>query len=324
MDHVCEFCNKSFATKRTLKNHIETAKYCAELRGCTLTEKFVCEFCGKPFTKKPHLIAHLKTCAEYKVHVVSEKERKKIELENGKYIKRLKLLRQELTNEKIKISDLEEEKTNQLAIIEKLQIENDEQAEKIVALEKMLEYGKGILDGYKVAKPPNVITNNNIINQKLAKLKVDNIRPLTRATILEDVPKYTYELFLKCESGLVEYMVNMTQLQLEDGTIEQNYACTDKSRNTFHRLMESKEWVQDGGARYINETMDSLANTAEAHYQTFFQKMRSNTDPTDDEYYRNKCEKLLRFRNSFLHPQSADREQSFKKIKIKMKYRASV
>jgi hypothetical protein len=291
-------------------------------RGEIITVKYDCEYCDKVFTQKSNLKTHLKSCVKYKKTTIVEKQSEIVRLneEIEKYIKRLKLMRSELSNFK----NLEEEKTNQLAIIEKLQIENDEQAEKIVALEKMLEYGKGILDGYKVAKPPNVITNNNIINQKLAKLKVDNIRPLTRATILEDVPKYTYELFLKCESGLVEYMVNMTQLQLEDGTIEQNYACTDKSRNTFHRLMESKEWVHDGGARYINETMDSLANTAEVHYQTFFQKMRSNTDPGDDDYYRNKCEKLLKFRNSFLHPQSADREQSFKKIKIKMKYRASV
>lgn len=340
MEHTCEYCGKSFSKKQNLKNHVETAKYCAKLRGDIPTKKYICKFCDKSFTQKGHMDAHLKGCSEYKVYTASEKEKKLKELEVGqlnneteKYAKRLKLVRLDLAKEKARVKLLVEAEIKRLAVQEKLQIEleqlqaeNEEQKEKIIALEKNLEYGKGILTGYEKVKPPNVITttNNTIVNQKLAALKVDNIKPLTQATIQEHTPNYTFELFLKGEAGIVEYITGMTQLQMEDGTIEQNYACTDKSRNTFHRLMESKVWTHDGGARYINQVIDSLAVIAEEHWQTLFHRMRTSTDPLDADYYQRKVSELMRFRCSFSDPHSTYREQSFKKIKAQMKNISSV
>ena len=331
MDYACEFCNKSFSTKYVLKKHVETAKYCAELRGDNPTKKYVCEFCGKPFTQKPHLKDHLKCCTEYKVYVASEKEKtqkeleiKQINTETEKYTKRIKLLRLDLAKEKIKIKNLSQNETKHLEIIERLQAENDEKDEKIIELEKTLERGRGILIGYEKVKPANVITNNTIVNQKLAALKVDNIKPLTLTTIQEHIPNYTFELFLKGEAGIVEYIVSMTQLQMEDGTIEQSYACTDKSRNTFHRLMESKEWTHDGGARYISKIINSLKDAAKEHWDTLFHKMSTSTDPVNKDYYQSKIQELHGFSCSFGNPNSSYREQTFKKIKAQMKNISSV
>lgn len=338
MEYICEYCDKSFSKKHNLKIHMETAKYCAKLRGDIATENYVCEFCNKSFTQKGNLTAHLKSCSKYKVRIASEKEKKSKETETEKYAKRLKLVRLDLAREKARVKLLVEAEIKHLAIqeklqleLEKLQAENDEQAEKIseqkekiIELEKTLEYGKGILTGYEKVKPANVITNNTIVNQKLSKLKVDNIKPLTLATIQEHIPNYTFELFLKGEAGIVEYIVGMTQLQMEDGTIEQSYACTDKSRNTFHRLMESKEWTHDGGARYISKIINSLKDVAEEHWQTLFHKMSASTDPVDRDYYQSKIQELHGFSCSFGNPNSTYREQTFKKIKAQMKNISSV
>lgn len=338
MEHTCEYCGKSFSKKQNLKNHVETAKYCAKLRGEIPPKNYICEFCCKSFTQKGHMDTHLKGCSEYKVYIASEKEKKSKVLEIGhlnteteKYTKRLKLLRLELTKEKTRVKLLVETEIKHLAAQEKLQIEleklqaeNEEKDEKIIELEKTLERGRGILIGYEKVKPANVTTNNTIVNQKLSKLKVDNIKPLTHATIQEHIPNYTFELFLKGEVGIVEYITGMTQLQMEDGTIEQNYACTDKSRNTFHRLMESKEWAHDGGARCITKVLNSLKDIVEEHWDNLVLKARTTTDPFDGDYYHNKLKELLGFRCSFANPNSSYREQSFKKIKAQMKHISSV
>ena len=321
MSEECEYCGKTFRSKQNLKKHIESAKFCLELRGEEVTTKYTCEYCGKFFTQNCNLKTHLKSCAEHKKRIYIDSE---IEQEMEKYLRRIKLLRTDLTKEKLKVKKLAETQTELLSTIEKLQNDNNEKDQKIIELEKKLELGKGILMGYEKVKPPNVTTNNTIINQKLANLKVDNIRPLTQATIEEDVPKYTYDLFLKGENGIVQYVTNMTQLKLTDGTIEQNYACTDKSRNTFHRLMESKEWTQDGGARFINEVMNSLADVAEKHWETLFDNMRTATEIFEIDYHQNKIKKLRSFSCSFSNPNGNDREQAFKKIKAKMKDISSV
>jgi len=335
----CEFCNKNFTTISVLKVHTETAKYCLKLRGEPSPTQYKCEYCDDSFTQKITLKKHANLCLEHKNFLIVEKEKENEVLKT--YVKSLKscndrkeklttLTETLLIEEKIKVKKLTDKRIFDLATIEKLQNEKielsnliHEKDQKIIGLEKKLELGKGILIGYEKVKPPNV-TNNTIINQKLANLKVDNIRPLTQATIQEDIPKYTYELFLKGENGIVHYVTNMTQIKMIDGTIEQNYACTDKSRNTFHRLMESKEWTQDGGARFINEVMNSLANVAENHWKTFCDKMRVATDIFDVDYYHNKTNKLRNFMCSFSNPDSNYREQSFKKIKAKMKDISSV
>jgi len=328
-DFKCKFCKKKFTSNAILKVHIKTAKYCLKLRGENSPTQYHCQYCDDFFTQNITLKKHLDLCLDHKNFLIEEKEKENVALRT--YVKSLK--KGIVRKEKLGTSLIEEKSKTEkyLSTIEKLQDEKvelsnllDEKDQKIIELEKKLELGKGILMGYEKVKPPNVTTNNTIINQKLANLKVDNIRPLTQATIEEDVPKYTYDLFLKGENGIVQYVTNMTQLKLTDGTIEQNYACTDKSRNTFHRLMESKEWTQDGGARFINEVMNSLADVAEKHWETLFDNMRTATEIFEIDYHQNKIKKLRSFSCSFSNPNGNDREQAFKKIKAKMKDISSV
>ncbi len=60
MSHKCEYCNRTFSGKYTLKSHQKTAKYCLKLRG--KESKFKCSDCEKIFTTKQNLSIHKKSC----------------------------------------------------------------------------------------------------------------------------------------------------------------------------------------------------------------------------------------------------------------------
>lgn len=217
--------------------------------------------------------------------------------------------------------EFEKLKSDHVLEVEKLKQEKDEKDKKIIELEKNIEYGKGVLIGYKQVKPPNVVTNNTIVNQKLASIKIDNIRPLTVATIIEDIPKYTFDMYMKAEDGIVEFMKGLTQLELEDGSIERNYACTDKSRNTFHKLIESREWTQDGGAQIINKVFDILSNKSEEHWSDLTE-LTKHHDQGERESYSRRRTILVPFHLSFTN--KGHREEYFNKVKNKLSYTSSV
>jgi len=200
-------------------------------------------------------------------------------------------------------------------IVEKLNQEINARDLKIIELEKSIEFGKGVLVGYEKVKPPTI--TNNIVNQKLSSIKIDKIRPATIHTITEDSSFYDFDMYMKKEDGIVQFLTNMTQLKLDDGTIEQNYACTDKSRSTFHRLLDSREWKLDGGSKLINEVFDILLPSADEHWKTLVSK--SNTrDIFDREYYANKMMEIQSFHRAFGR-QTKERKYSVNEIKGEIK-----
>jgi len=125
-------------------------------------------------------------------------------------------------------------------------------------------------------------------------------------------------MYLRREDGIVQFLTNMTQLKLEDGTVEQNYACTDKSRSTFHRLLDSREWTLDGGAKLINEVFDILLPASDQHWQTLIAKSRTR-DVSDREYYAKKIEDTTSFHHAFGR-HTKDRKNSVNKIKGEIKH----
>lgn len=326
--HTCEFCNKTFKTAIVLKNHKETTMRCLKLRGEIATKQYICEFCDKTFTQNSSLTTHTFICAEVKKLLALEKEKENSSLleklsekeeENIKLKKIVKSLR-------TKVSRHEQDLQQNQEIIEKLQQENAAKDKKIVELEKSIEFGKGILIGYEKAKPTTVITTNttsNTVKQRLASIKIDKIPPLTLDTIEGMVSMYTYEMYLQLEDGIVQFMKLLTQLEMEDGSIEQNYACTDKSRGTFHRLIESREWKIDGSAKSINYVFDKLVNQAEIYWNKFLNLAKHPADIDDQDYYAKKMIKLATFRRS-LTCKGKDREESFQKVKSKMKEVSSI
>jgi len=332
----CKFCGKDFSARSSLNTHIKTAYYCLKSRG-EIASIISCKYCNKEFSVLSNLKVHINSC---RVKKKIEKENVADQLQNFKlYHKKWKLLEVKYKSEIRSLhSNVEnsEKIVSELALtIEKIQKENLESMEKsekykqeinsrdekIIQLEKTIGFGKGMMIGYKEIKPPN-ITNNTIVNQKLASVKIAEIRPATISTITEDSSYYDFNMYLKKEDGIVQFLTNMTQLKLEDGTVEQNYACTDKSRSTFHRLLGSREWTLDGGSKLINEVFDILLPMADEHWKTLINKSMTR-DISDREYYANKIDELRNFHHSFGR-QTKERKYSVNKIKGEIKHILSI
>jgi len=283
--NVCEYCDKRFSSARNLQVHIRTAKYCLKLRGEKLNTNYICEYCKAQFTQKSALKTHLNSCQDAK-NIAHAKD---VETLNERLIA-LESVQTKLIQEKNKIisNERKEFELSKQKLLKELEEKNakiseqnakiSEQSLKIIKLENDIAKGKGILIGINSAKPPipqvihnnhsnnnKTVTNNTTVNQKLSLIPINNIEPFTIEFVNRNINKYDYNTFLKGELGIVNFIKDLTILELDDGTIEKNYASTNRSRNNFHRLIEDKEWKQDGGARFIQEILTSLAGPASEH-----------------------------------------------------------
>lgn len=251
---TCEWCEKSFTNAYTLKTHIETAKYCLKERGEKNTKDIECEFCFTKFSVKSSFVRHIDICAKRKQH---EKEQMQI------------LHKQEITKFKKKLKERD-------AYIEKLDKHIEKQKEYIKELELKLAKGEGYIECFKEAKPQQNITN--YVNNKIKNVLTTTIPPLTINLVRENVrDNYTYDIFCKGEAGLLTFIegIIIKKSEEDENLIEQNYACTDTSRNNCHILTQKDpdNWKLDTKANFINKILDELRDPAEQHYQTLMGKI---------------------------------------------------
>jgi hypothetical protein len=228
-------------------------------------------------------------------------------------------------NNKLKseLKQSEQSKEQLLKELEEKRIKIREQKSIITTLQNDNEKSKGILIGMNSAKPHTVnnkITNNNIVNQKLSLIPIDNIEPFTIDLVNRNLNKYDYNTFLKGALGIVNYIKELTILELDDGTVEKNYACTNRSRNTFHRLVEDKEWKQDGGARFIQEILTALSGQASEHMERLTKELndepiRSNKKQVLLEYQM----KLADLEYGLRNKNSKERNEIFNQVKTEVR-----
>ena len=64
---------------------------------------------------------------------------------------------------------------------------------------------------------------------------------------------------------MLDVICDLITHENEDGIVERSYVCTDVSRNSFHRLLESRKWKSDKGGRYLNNMIDTFRSTIEGH-----------------------------------------------------------
>jgi len=64
---------------------------------------------------------------------------------------------------------------------------------------------------------------------------------------------------------MLEVICELISHETVDGVVERNYVCTDVSRNSFHRLLESKKWKSDKGGRYLNSMLDTFQDVMEEY-----------------------------------------------------------
>jgi hypothetical protein len=127
-------------------------------------------------------------------------------------------------------------------------------------LEQENENLKGVIEGMKTAPDKKTIYNTAYVHPKLVNLPISNVPALTQEYMIEKVNSgiLTYEKSARGHSGILEVIGELITHENESGIIERNYVCTDVSRNSFHRLLESKKWKSDKGGRYLNNMLDTF------------------------------------------------------------------
>lgn len=355
---TCEYCDKVFTQHRNLLTHVKTAKYCLKLRGIPLETSHVCSFCNAKFTQKSVLVSHLKSCKtveekekgnlerkirEFSIKLrnlesqnnllkaqiqerdveIAERDLKLAEQDTKIKNQRAKINKQhvKITEQHVKITDQHVKIIDQEAKLAKRNTRISDQNKEIDILRKKADVNEGIIIGIDKAKPQVVkITNNTIVKQKLAAIPIGNIEPFTIDLVNKTIDQYDYNTFMLGALGIINYIKNITILEMNDGTVEKNYACTNRSLNTFHRLVEDKNWKQDGGARFIQEILSALADAASQHMDSLAKKIedlpvRSNLK----HYLLGRQIDLQPLETGLRNKNSKERQELFAQIKNQIK-----
>ena len=314
MSTKCQYCDKKFVNKYVLKKHQNTAKYCLKIQGKDIEQEYYCDGCKNFFSRKDNFVRHRDNCVE----LLQKKHRKEIELLKEKHETEIDLLKSD-------ISVLKKE-------IGRLKIKNKKCRRENISLQKQLSKSDGKFIGYDKAitkhKPKTI---NTYINPKLVTIKTNNIRPFTLKTIQEELEdgKFTQDMFKRGSSGLVDFLSGIIKFENEDGEVERNYACTDSSRNKFHRLVESKEWQQDNGAHFLNEIIDDLAPLADEYRKVigsnlkrtdYVERCLEDKELNDDNRVLNDKirNKINPIRNGYVNSKGRDREKLFNETRNKI------
>lgn len=242
---TCDYCGKNFSTISSLNNHKKTALYCIKAREGTKNTENICKYCDKSFTTKYSLKTHLSTCS-IKKDIELELYKKNIEKEHREELSRIKI--------KYKVIVSSHKETNK-----KLEKHIKSLNDKIITLEGRLKEQDGYIDGLKTA-PEKKTIYNTAIHPKLMNLPINNIPALTDEYVIERINDgiLTYEKATRGYRGMLEVICDLITHENERGEIERNYVCTDVSRNSFHRLLESKKWKSDKGGRYLNNMLNTF------------------------------------------------------------------
>jgi len=254
----CEYCQRKFSTVSSLNNHKKTALYCVQARTDTKETKHVCEYCNKPFTTKYSLKTHLSTCPVKRTDEL-ESYKQKFEDDHDKKLERIKL--------KYK-STVSDQKEINKKLEKRIQTLND----KVKKLEGKLQEKDGFIDGLKTAPEKKTIYNTAYVHPKLVNLPISNIPALTQEFVEQKVSEgiLTYDKAARGYSGMLEIICELITHENDDGVVERNYVCTDVSRNSFHRLLESKKWKADKGGRYLNSMLDTFQEVMEEYKEKVY------------------------------------------------------
>jgi len=248
MDIFSCVCGKTFKSKFSLERH--------QKNSCSMNKdkiRYECEYCHKSFTRKGNLSSHMEKCVTRNIEISKNRYRGKItKLKNDN-----KQLRQDVNQKDSEIKDLEHMLNIKIKYMEQSLKEKDDE---ITALKIKCEtnLANGKVEVYdkvctKVLDKSTVTNNNAYIHPKLVNLPIANIHPLTEDYVKNSVGNggYTFDHYLKGENGLVDFIYSITMSENEDGNIERNYVCTDPSRDSYHRLVETKEWKKDKGGKFV-------------------------------------------------------------------------
>jgi hypothetical protein len=230
----CEYCDRHFSNKTTLKTHQENAKYCLTIQGkCSSSAIHICITCEHIFTSKAGCDKHMVLCKNT-VH--------------GQLIEKLRTDNDKLRNDNDKL------RNDNDAIIDKLRSDNyskegmvalmqdkiDRQESKLISMEQSLSNMNVLqakVDIYKsqadeskdcieqIAKQPkNTTTTNNILNMHTLDLSDDRVK-----NIIEEY--YNIDYLLAGSKGVAQFTIDKVLTKPDDKII---YSLTDRSREAYN------------------------------------------------------------------------------------------
>ena len=195
----CEYCNNTFSSVTSLKNHQRRAKYCLKLRG-KQEHSFECTGCSKKYTTRENLRLHERKCKE--LHSKNQEEKHE----------------QEIDIYKQKIKDIEDEYKKKLLIqneryknkIDNIYVfhENEIKQLKEQLKEQEKQYKEQIKDLKDIAlKSVSKSTTTNNKTQIIHNY-IQNLKPLTEEHLAECSKHLTLEQIKRGASGYAEYALN--------------------------------------------------------------------------------------------------------------------
>ena len=323
--YICDFCGTSFTQGSTLKMH---SKSCSVIKltgdDCTIASlkedlTRVSREKSALLRKNRLMMVKVKKLEGTIDRLNTELGKKDDELEkviiaHDDELEKLIVAHDKLLEKKdFTISKKNTKIANQKAKIAK-------QQEDIILLRERANKSEGIIIGIDKAKPQITNITNNIVRQKLAAIPIANIEPCTIELVHKNIHKYDYNAFLAGVRGITNYIKSITILEMDDGTIEQNYASTNRSRVNFHRLVEDKHWKQDGGARFIQEILSVLSKPASEHMDALAKNIAELPVRSNLKHYLLGLQNdLVSLERGLTYKDSKERADIFSQIRNEMK-----
>ena len=314
--NTCKYCQKTYSSKHNLLRHQKTTISCLSIRNEKPLNSFSCEFCQTDFVHKSTLMRHYSSCSSKKKSAIREgKKRLKIKYE------------EELNKEKEKSGKLSGRVNTKIIEIKELKKINIKMRNEISELKNEVERQRGVIEGMKTAPDKRTIYNT-AIHPKLVNLPINNIRALTDEYVIERVNDgiLTYEKAARGYPGMLDVICDLITYENDQGVIERNYVCTDVSRNSFHRLLESKKWKSDKGGRYLNNMLDTFRDIMEEHkdkvYKRYKETPHDSIEWENVEWERKKISQL--YSGVVCNEGTGDREDLVNILRKEISRRASV
>lgn len=249
----CNFCNKSFKNKYTLKSHIERSKKCLEIRGEELVSNFVCPKCDIIFMTKNDLSRHINLC-------------KKTPKDNMFIVKELK---EQITQLRVQLKEKDD------IIREKDQIIKD-----------LAE--KAIVNAKPTINHTNTTTNTTINNLQM--ISEDDIKEHAKNLTLDHIKKgalgyseYFLEYPLKDRIACTDYSRRKIKYKNEQGEI-----VTDPEMTTLSDLLfkSIKDRNRELTIQYTNELTDKFKTAKDPTQLSYFMEVAGKFSQQDLEVFR--------------------------------------
>lgn len=268
---ICEFCNKEYKNKYTLKSHQINTKKCLLLQSPNYlpikSKDFKCEWCERCFTRKRNLVNHYTVCIQYITHMIEEKYESLLEEKENEIF-------EINTKNDNKIFEITTDKDNEIF---EITAEKDQKRLKIRDLNRTVIKLQNRIDemtNMAISKPSIVQnTTNNTVH--IDNYLIDRAAPITVEWINKDknISKLTLNHILGKGQGIGQYAENNILIE------NRNMVCLDQARHKYKYLAELKKPLFDS---YMKKFITSIYKSIIATSKKLLDDHRSKLTPCLD------------------------------------------